>query len=99
MLSNTPARLLLRERLVLSQRAFAEVVIWRLPTPTPRSAHRFKYRLAYVANRRCVIRFDNESGKGDHKHVDGYELPYEFVSLDRLQQDFWSAIRQRRRGA
>jgi hypothetical protein len=98
MLSNTSARLLLRERLVLSQRAFAEVVIWRLPTPAPGSAHSFKYRLAYIADRRCVIRFDNELGKGDHKHVDGNESPYEFVGLDRLQHDFWCAIHQRRRG-
>jgi hypothetical protein len=28
--------------------------------------------LAYIANQRCVLRFDNEAGKGDHKHLDEY---------------------------
>jgi hypothetical protein len=32
--------------------------------------------------------YDNERGKGDHKHLKGEELPYVFVSLDRLLDDF-----------
>jgi hypothetical protein len=96
--SNIRVVLLLHERLILSQRAFVELVVWQLPSPVPASAHRFKYRLAYVTNRRCVIRFDNESGKGDHMHVDGNQLPYVFVSLEQMQDDFWRAVRPRRRG-
>ena len=57
------AELLMRERLVLSRRAFVEIVIWKLPKPLPDSRHAFKYRLAYVANQRCVLRFDNEVAK------------------------------------
>ena len=92
------AELLLRERFVLSRRAFVEIVVWKLPKPLSRSIHAFKYRLAYVANGRCVLRFDNEAGKGDHKHVDEIEVPYEFTDLARLQDDFWAAVRRRRRG-
>ena len=92
------AELLLRERLVLSQRAFVEIVIWRLPRPAPGSHHGFKYRLAYVANGRCVIRFDNEAGKGDHMHVEKSERPYAFKNLEALQADFWQALARRRRG-
>jgi Family of unknown function (DUF6516) len=96
--NNTHARLVLRERRVLSQRAFVELVVWHLPAPVRGSAHRLKYRLAYVANRQCVIRFDNEAGKGDHKHIDDKQQPYAFVNLEQTQDDFWRAVRQRRRG-
>jgi len=96
--SNTRAELLLRERLVLSQRAFVEVVVWRLSTLSRGSPHGFKYRLAYVANGRCVLRFDNEAGKGDHMHVEETEVPYAFTDLETLQSDFWRAVRRRRKG-
>jgi hypothetical protein len=96
--SNTLAELLLRERLVLSQRAFVEIVIWRLPVASRGSEHGFKYRLAYVANGRCVLRFDNEAGKGDHMHVEKIEVPYAFTDLQALQADFWRAVSRRRRG-
>jgi hypothetical protein len=41
-----------------------------------------------VSNGFCVLRYANEAGKGDHKHVDGTEVPYRFTDLDRLQTDF-----------
>ena len=92
------AELLLRERFVLSRRAFVEIVIWKLPKPLSQSVHSFKYRMAYVTNGRCVLRFDNEAGKGDHKHVDEIEVPYQFTDLVQLQHDFWAAVKRRRRG-
>ena len=92
------AELLMRERLILSRRAFVEIVIWKLPKPLAGSRHVFKYRLAYVANRRCVLRFDNEAGKGDHKHLDETEVPYIFSNLDTVQADFWAAVNKRRKG-
>jgi hypothetical protein len=39
----------MRERLILSRRAFVEIVIWKLPRPLPDSKRAFKYRLAYIA--------------------------------------------------
>jgi len=39
------AELLMHERLMLSRRAFVEVVIWKLSKPLPDSGHLFKYRL------------------------------------------------------
>ena len=91
------AELLMRERLILSSRAFVEIVIWRLSQPLPDSRHRFKYRLAYIANQRCVLRFDNEAGKGDHKHLDEIEVPYIFSTLETLQADFWAQVSKRRK--
>jgi len=87
----------MRERLILSRRAFVEIVIWRLPKPLLESRHAFKYRLAYIANQRCVLRFDNEAGKGDHKHLNEIETPYTFTTLDTLQADFWAEVNKRRK--
>jgi len=86
------ARLLLRERRVLDEGRFADIVIWQLPRRLPGSRHAFKYRLAFVVDEVCVLRFDNESGKGDHKHVGAKEVPYAFTSLERLVTDFLNAI-------
>jgi hypothetical protein len=83
------ATLLLRDRQVLpSEDAVIEIVIWQLPRMLPGSRHRFKYRLALVVSGECVLRYDNEAGKGDHKHLGGREVPYGFADLDRLLQDF-----------
>ena len=92
------ADLLLRERFVISRRAFVEIVIWKLSRPLSECNHPFKYRMAYVANGRCVLRFDNEVGKGDHQHVNEFEVPYRFTNLTTLQSDFWAIVRRRRRG-
>jgi hypothetical protein len=38
------------------------------------------------------LRYDNEAGKGDHKHVDGREQSYTFVSIRKLRVDFWNDV-------
>lgn len=86
------ARLLLRERRIVGEDRFAEIVIWRLPRPTAGSRHSFKYRLAFVVDGVCILRFDNETGKGDHKHVGANEVPYGFTTLARLVADFWDEV-------
>ena len=83
------ATLLLRDKQVLSGGdAVLELVIWQVPRMLPGSLHRFKYRLALVVNGECVLRYDNEAGKGDHKHVGEREVPYAFTDLDQLLRDF-----------
>ena len=88
MLSNMKATLLLKERLLFDDESFAELVIWQLPQPAPGSMHRYKYRLALIVRDECVLRYDNEAGKGDHKHTVSQELTYEFGSPDQLVEDF-----------
>jgi hypothetical protein len=90
----TPAKLLLRERLIQGEDRFVDIVIWQLPASVRGSLHRYKYRLAFVVNEVCVLRFDNEAGKGDHLHIGEREVPYQFVSLNRLVEDFWTAVRR-----
>ena len=84
--------LLLRERHVLSEDTFAEIVVWRLPRAARGSEHRFKYRLALVAAGECVMRYDNEAGKGDHRHIGDDEIHYELVGYDELIDDFWADV-------
>lgn len=47
-----------------------------------------KYRLAYVVQGECVLRYDNERGKGDHRHVGTTEWAYAFTTPDQLMLDF-----------
>ena len=61
------AVLLLQTRIVFSESAFAELVLWRVPKPVAGSTHELKYRLAYVVDGVCAVRHDNEVGKGDHR--------------------------------
>lgn len=82
---------LMRERRALEV-GFIEVIVWRLPEPLSGSAHSFKYRLAYVVEGECVLRYDNESGKGDHRHMGGKETTYVFVSVDRLLDNFLADV-------
>lgn len=95
------AERLLDERHILSETAFVEIVVWRLPRPARGSAHRFKVRLALIENGRCVLRHDNEPGKGDHRHVGDREEVYAFTTAQALLDDFWTEaerwMRQSRR--
>ena len=45
------------------------MVVWEVPKPKRGSAHSFKYRLALISDGVCMLRYDNEAGKGDHKHI------------------------------
>jgi len=41
-----------------------------------------------------VVRYDNEAGKGDHKHIDKDEQCYIFEDVDKLINDFSEDIRR-----
>lgn len=86
------AELLLRERHVVSDTAFAEIRIWRVARPVRGSSHDLKYALAYVVRGACVLRYDNEAGKGDHRHIGQIEHPYAFTSPQQLLADFWKDV-------
>ncbi|MET7242052.1 DUF6516 family protein [Methylobacterium sp. EM32] len=86
------ATLLIRRRIAFSEHDFAELVVWRVPTPVPPTEHGFKYRLVYIVDGARIIGFDNERGKGDHRHDDDRETPYHFVGIDRLLGDFVEAV-------
>jgi hypothetical protein len=65
-----------------------EIVVWAVPKPVPPSGHGFKYRLVYVRNGLRIVGYDNERGKGDHRHLGGVEKPYRFAGVPKLLKDF-----------
>jgi len=91
-LSTMDADLLLNERYTVSENVFVEMVVWRLLSSVSGSKHGFKYRLALVVDGDCVLRYDNEAGKGDHKHIGEDEMPYEFTTPKSLLADFWDDV-------
>lgn len=74
-----------------------QVVVWLLSEPLPGSPHLYKYRLHYQkTDTSDYIRYDNERGKGDHRHINGTEEPYDFESIKKLAEEFYAAIKQAR---
>lgn len=82
------ARRLIDRRILLTKTAFAELVLWELPKRTAEWPQGYKYRLALVSNGVCVLRYDNERGKGDHVHIGDVERDYGFRDVDQLVADF-----------
>ena len=91
------AELLIRERVVYPDGALVEMVVWRLPAPSPPSPHRFKYRLVYIVDGKRVIGYDNELGKGDHRHVRGGEERFAFSSIGDLLDELAAQVEALRR--
>jgi hypothetical protein len=54
--------------------------------------HHLKYSLFYGYPGRRVLAYDNERGKGDHRHRGSREEPYVFESIERLLADFRSGV-------
>jgi hypothetical protein len=71
-----------------------EMVIWKLPKPTKDRPHGFKYRLFYGRDGLRIVGYDNERGKGDHKHISEVEVPYKFVTVEKLVADFLADIKR-----
>jgi len=84
----------LHEKFVRDDGAIVELVVWQLPRATPERPLALKYRLYFGRSGKCLVRYDNETGKGDHRHIRGKETPYRFVSLAKLRHDFESDMRK-----
>jgi predicted transcriptional regulator len=72
--------------------SIVEIVIWQVPEAVPPSTHAYKYRLYYGKDGISRVRYDNERGKGDHKHVREVEEEYVFETLEKLLADFRSDV-------
>lgn len=97
--NSVQATLITRSKTVTAEGDIIELVVWRVPVPVPPSLHDFKYRAAFVVDGKRVVGFDNERGKGDHKHIMGRETVYRFTSVEQMVEDFINevdAIRRQR---
>ena len=75
-----------------------EVVISKVPVPVPPGGHDLKYRLFYGRKGERIIGYDNERGKGDHRHLGEAEEAYAFTSLEQLLDDFERDVSAIRKG-
>lgn len=92
------AELLFHQRIDYDDGAIVEMMIWRVPSTVPPSTHDLKYSLFYGRSGVREVGYDNEQGKGDHRHLRGGEEAYAFSTVEKLMTDFWSDVRALRGG-
>ena len=93
------AKLIYHEKFIYADGAIREMVLWKLPNKTSGRPHGLKYRLYYgLSDGTCIVRYDNESGKGNHRHIKGKEKSYQFKDVETLVADFLEEIEKARKG-
>ncbi|NCT69073.1 MAG: hypothetical protein GXC76_15705 [Rhodanobacteraceae bacterium] len=83
-----PSRPIVNAKEVRDDGSIVQIAVWQLDSPLPPCTHPYKYRLYYGEAGACRVRYDNERGKGDHKHLGTEQVPYVFTTLARLLADF-----------
>ena len=84
------AELLIRQRDDLPNDVLIEIKIWQLPEIDPERPHGLKYSLYCGRDGKRLVGYDNERGKGDHRHIGDREESFVFVSMEQLIQDFYA---------
>jgi hypothetical protein len=77
--------------------AIAELKLWLVPRSVAGSKHSFKYSLYYGHYGKRLIGYDNETGKGDHRHIGDLEEAYSFTTPEQLMNDFLEDVRALRK--
>jgi hypothetical protein len=90
------AVLAFHDKQVLPDGAIVEMKIWQVAAPVRGSRHMLKYSLFYGVAGKRLVGYDNESGKGDHRHIRGEQERYTFVSVEKLIADFLADVRSLR---
>ena len=80
------------DKAVLPDGSIVEMTIWKLPRATSERPHGLKYSLFFGLNGQRIVGYDNERGKGDHKHLGDVEIRYRFVSVEKLVADFLADV-------
>jgi len=88
------ATLIEHRKLFLETGAIIEIRVWRLPAPTAERPHGLKYSLFYGRAGERIVGYDNEAGKGDHRHYRNREESYPFRDFETLLADFWRDVRK-----
>ena len=69
-----------------------EMTVWRLPATNSERPHGLKYSLYYGRDGKRIVGYDNERGKGDHRHIREIEEDYAFTTIERLIADFMESV-------
>ncbi len=83
---------LFHDKATLPDGSIVEMTIWQLATANPQRPHGLKYSLYYGRADKRLVGYDNERGKGDHKHIEEREMRYRFVSVEQLVADFLADV-------
>jgi hypothetical protein len=86
------AKRIFYDKAVLPGGEIVEMTIWQLPQPSVERPHGLKYTLFYGRDGERIVGYDNEQGKGDHKHLGLIETPYKFINAEQLVADFLADI-------
>lgn len=86
------ASLILHRKRIFDDGSISEIKLWLVPSPVRGSAHAFRYSLFYGTAGKRWIGYDNEPGKGDHRHFAGGEEVYTFSSPEQLIADFLADV-------
>lgn len=86
------AKQIFYDKAVLPDGSIVEMTIWQLPKASSERTHGLKYSLFYGRNGLRIVGYDNERGKGDHRHVGEVETRYKFASVDELVADFLADV-------
>jgi hypothetical protein len=86
------AKRIFYDKAVLPDGAVVEMVIWQLPHITAERPHGLKYSLFYGRDGQRIVGYDNELGKGDHKHLRQVETRYAFLTIEKLVADFLADV-------
>ena len=90
------AALAFHDKQVLPDGAIVEMTIWEVASPVVGSAHRLKYSLFYGVNGKRLVGYDNERGKGDHRHIEDRQERYVFKTVELLMADFLADVHRLR---
>ena len=84
------------DRAVFPNGAILEMTVWQLPRASIERPHGLKYSLFYGRDGLRIVGYDNESGKGDHKHIRETETSYRFVNVEKMVADFLADVERTR---
>ena len=80
------------DKTVFADGTIVQMTIWQLPQPSQERPHGLKYSLFYGDKDGRLVGYDNESGKGDHKHLRQVETRYKFVNVETMVADFLADV-------
>jgi Family of unknown function (DUF6516) len=86
------ATLIFHRKRVFDDGSISEIRLWHVPSSVPGSTHDFKYSLFYGCAGERWIGYDNEAGKGDHRHCGAHEGSYVFTTPEQLIEDFLADV-------
>ncbi|WP_456330183.1 toxin-antitoxin system TumE family protein [Archaeoglobus sp.] len=91
------AELLVNRRITNDHGDIIQVRIWRVPKSDD-FPEGVKYSMVYIRVKgekyERVLGYDNERGKGHHKHFFGEELPIKYTGIDKLVEMFFEDVRR-----